>query len=102
MIDSPSALVLVSLLGAAVAGVGPAHAQILYDGERIGAAVLPQRGDGAWTNWGYSNVLRVSLGEGPHTITVAFTDSDANMNGTVNAAHLDHLRLTRLPADDPR
>lgn len=33
MIDSPSALVLASLLGAAVAGLGPAHAQILYDGD---------------------------------------------------------------------
>jgi hypothetical protein len=33
MIDAPSALVLASLLGAAVAGLGPAHAQILYDGD---------------------------------------------------------------------
>jgi hypothetical protein len=73
---------------------------VRVDGERLGAAVFPQRGDGAWTDWGYGNVLRVRLDEGPHTITLTFTDADANMNGTVNAAHLDHLRLTRLPATD--
>jgi hypothetical protein len=33
---------------------------------------------------------------------MALTASDANMNGTVNAALLDHLRLTRLSGDDPR
>lgn len=71
---------------------------VRVDGERLGTAVLPQRGDGAWTDWGYSNVLRVALEEGKHTITLVFTDTDRNMNGEVNAAHLDHLRLTRLPS----
>jgi hypothetical protein len=70
---------------------------VRVDGERVGAAVFPQRGDGAWTNWGYSNSLRTRLEEGTHTVTVAFTTSDENMNGTVNAAHLDHLRVTPLP-----
>jgi hypothetical protein len=68
------------------------------DGERRGTVVLPQRGDGAWSDWGYSTVLRVSLDEGTHTVRLAFTDADENMNGAVNAAHLDHLRLTRLSA----
>jgi hypothetical protein len=74
---------------------------VRVDGERLGAAVLPQRGDGAWTDWGYSNGLRVALDAGTHTITIAFTEADENMSGTVNAAHLDHLRLTRLPANGP-
>jgi hypothetical protein len=69
---------------------------VRVDGERVGAAVLPQRGDGAWSNWGYSNTLRVALSEGTHTITLAFTENDKNMSGDVNAAHLDHLRLTRV------
>lgn len=69
---------------------------VRVDGERVGAAVLPQRGDGAWTDWGYSNPLRVTLNAGTHTVTLAFTEHDENMNGEVNAAHLDHLRLTRV------
>lgn len=71
---------------------------VRVDGARVGAAVFPQRGDGAWTSWGYSNVLRTYLSAGTHTVAVAFTDSDENMNGTVNAAHLDHLRVTPLPS----
>jgi hypothetical protein len=74
---------------------------VRVDGERLGAAVLPQRGVDAWSDWGYSNTLRVELKAGTHTITLAFTDSDENMNGEVNAAHLDHLRLTRLPVEEP-
>lgn len=69
---------------------------VRVNGEHLGAAVLPQRGDGVWTDWGYSNSLRISLEEGTHTVTVAYTDADENMNGEINAAHLDHLRLTRL------
>ena len=70
---------------------------VRVDGERLGAAVFPQRGTNAWNDWGYSNVLRTSLSEGTHTVTLTFTASDENMNGEVNTAHLDHLRLTRLP-----
>jgi hypothetical protein len=70
---------------------------VRVDGEPLGAAVFPQRGPGAWSDWGYSNGLRVSLDAGTHTVTLAFTEHDENMNGAVNAAHLDHLRLTRLP-----
>ena len=70
---------------------------VRVDGERLGAAVFPQRGTNAWSDWGYSNVLRTSLSEGTHTVTLTFTASDENMNGEVNTAHLDHLRLTRLP-----
>ncbi|MFP4227388.1 MAG: MGH1-like glycoside hydrolase domain-containing protein [Salinivenus sp.] len=73
---------------------------VRVDGRRLGAAVFPQRGDGAWTDWGYTNVLRTSLEAGTHEVTIAFTESDENMNGQVNAAHLDHLRITPLPRDD--
>ncbi len=68
------------------------------DGERVGPLVMPQRGEGDWTDWGYSNPVQVDLEAGKHVLTVVFTSSDRNMNGVVNAAHVDHLRLTRLPS----
>ena len=71
---------------------------VRVDEERQGAVVMPQRGRGAWTDWGYSSGLRAALDAGTHTVTLAYTASDKNMNGAVNAAHLDHLRLTPLPA----
>jgi hypothetical protein len=57
---------------------------------------MPQRGTGVWTDWGHTNPLRLDLDAGTHTITVAYTDADQNMNGAVNEALLDHLRLTRI------
>ncbi|MFO8099281.1 MAG: hypothetical protein R6T83_06610 [Salinibacter sp.] len=72
---------------------------VRVDGRRLGAVVFPQRGAGAWTDWGYTNVLRTALEAGTHEVTIAFTESDQNMNGDVNAAHLDHLRVTPLPND---
>lgn len=70
------------------------------DGQRKGAVVLPQRGDGAWDDWGYSNDVHVQLDEGTHTLSLVFKEANENMNGRVNAAHVDHLRLTRLSAED--
>ncbi|WP_022835525.1 MGH1-like glycoside hydrolase domain-containing protein [Salisaeta longa] len=69
---------------------------VLVDNRRVGALVMPQRGDDVWSDWGYSNPLRVRLHQGTHSITVRFTESNNNMNGNVNTAYFDHLRLTRL------
>jgi hypothetical protein len=49
-----------------------------------------------WNDWGYSSALVVPLTAGTHTVTLAYTAIDRNMNGAVNTALLDHLRLTRL------
>jgi Carbohydrate binding module (family 35)/Bacterial alpha-L-rhamnosidase 6 hairpin glycosidase domain len=69
---------------------------LLVDGNRIGSLVMPHRGADLWTEWGYSSALTASLGAGSHTITLAYTPVDRNMNGAVNTALVDHLRLTRL------
>jgi hypothetical protein len=71
------------------------------DGDWVGPIVLPQRGPDRWSDWGYSNPQEVALAAGTHTVTLVFTDSNRNMNGTVNAANLDHVRLTRLKAGVP-
>ena len=69
---------------------------LIVDGERVGSLVMPQRGVDLWTDWGYSSVLRVPLSAGSHTIALAYTPVDRNMNGAVNTARVEHLRLTRL------
>jgi len=62
----------------------------------IGALVMPQRGTDRWTDWGYGTALRLEFPAGEYTLVLAFTDRDENMDGRVNTALLDHLRLTRL------
>jgi hypothetical protein len=69
---------------------------LLVDGSRVGALVMPHRGVDRWMDWGYSSALVVPLNAGTHTLTMAYTSLDRNMNGAVNTALVDHLRLTRL------
>jgi hypothetical protein len=69
---------------------------LIVDGSRIGSLVMPHRGIELWTDWGYSSVLTTWLSAGAHTLRLVYTDIDRNMNGAVNTALLDHLRLTRL------
>lgn len=71
---------------------------LLVDGDTVGVLVLPQRGDNRWTDWGWSNVVRVGLAPGEHDVVVAYTPLDANMNGRENTALLDVVRLTPLAA----
>jgi hypothetical protein len=69
---------------------------LVVDGDTIGVLVLPQRGKNRWSEWGWSNVLRVPLHAGAHTLTLSFTPFDENMNRHANTALLDAARLTRL------
>jgi hypothetical protein len=69
---------------------------LLVDGARIGSLVMPHRGVDLWTDWGYSSAIMTWLEAGSHTITLAYTAVDRNMNGANNKALVDHLRLTRL------
>jgi hypothetical protein len=70
---------------------------LYVDDVRVGALVMPQRGTDLWNDWGYSNPIRVKLSAGEHRVRLLLTSSDVNMNGTVNEALLDHVRLTHLP-----
>jgi hypothetical protein len=69
---------------------------LLVDDVETGAIVLPQRGQNAWSEWGYSNGIRVRLSAGEHRVTLRYDPWDANMNRHVNTALLDHLRVTRV------
>jgi hypothetical protein len=74
---------------------------LLIDGDTAGVIVMPQRGVGNWSDWGWSNVLRARLTAGAHSLTLAYTPLDANMNRRENSALLDRVRLTRLANSGP-
>jgi Glycogen debranching enzyme len=59
-----------------------------------GSVVLPQRGDGDWQNWGFSNPINVEIAGGKHKLVLYRDKHDNNMNGSVNSALLDSFRLT--------
>jgi hypothetical protein len=66
------------------------------NGKAVGKIVMPQRGEQAWTDWGYSNWIRVELPKGESIFTLEFMESDDNMNLHINQAHLDSFRLIKL------
>jgi hypothetical protein len=66
------------------------------DGKRSGTFVFPQRGRGEWSDWGFSNTETAELSEGTHQISISFEDWNENMNGEINQAMLDYLRVIRI------
>jgi len=69
---------------------------IYVNGEYQGVLVFPQRGSEEWSDWGYSNAVILSLKKGPNKIRVDFRDWNMNMDGEINDAMLDYLRLTKI------
>ncbi|MGI4871782.1 MAG: MGH1-like glycoside hydrolase domain-containing protein [Janthinobacterium lividum] len=65
-------------------------------GQLLGTIVLPQRGTDEWSNWGFTNPVLVRLHKGANPLTLVYEPADTNMNGTINQAMLDYLRLTRV------
>jgi hypothetical protein len=62
----------------------------------LGTIVLPQRGVGEWSNWGFTNAVLVQLPQGTHQLTLAYEPANTNMNGAVNQAVLDYLRVQKV------
>lgn len=65
------------------------------DNRKSGTLVFPQRGKDQWSNWGWSNSLKLPLSKGSHHIAISFEDWNENMNGEINRAMLDCVRLVR-------
>jgi len=68
---------------------------ISIDNKDTGTLVSPQRGKEEWSNWGWSNSLEVLLSKGLHHIAISFEDWNENMNGDINQAMLDCVRLIK-------
>jgi hypothetical protein len=69
---------------------------LTVDGQAAGTCVFPQRGKEEWSNWGFSNANRIYLAKGPHVVSLVYEDWNENMNGVVNQAMIDYLRLIRI------
>lgn len=70
---------------------------VSVDGKKVGIVVMPHRGRGNWDDWGMTNLLRVFLAQGSHTITLDFRPENENMNIKTNHSLIDNICLTRLP-----
>lgn len=68
----------------------------MVDGLFAGTFVFPQRGKQEWSDWGFSNVNPVKLKKGEHTFNLSFETWNENMNGEINQAMLDYMRLIRI------
>ena len=61
-----------------------------------GVLVFPQRGSDEWSDWGFSNSVIVSLKEGINELRIEFNDWNINMDGAINEAMLDYMRIIRI------
>lgn len=58
-----------------------------------GVIVFPQRGTDEWSDWGYSNSVVIELNKGENTLSLQLDAFNKNMNGQINTAMLDTMRL---------
>lgn len=62
----------------------------------IGTVVFPQRGKDEWSNWGFSNSIQSKFSKGKHNLSLTFETWNENMNGEINEAMLDQIRIIKL------
>ena len=107
--DSPEAIVEIPENGTYTISVryangnGPVNTEnkaairsLMIDGKKRGTVVMPQRGVANWDDWGMSNLTRVDLKKGRHTIRLVYTPADENMNIATNHALLDRVVLEKV------
>ena len=57
---------------------------------------MPQRGYGEWVSTGFSNMIQVDLLSGKNMLQIKYiTPQNVNMNGKVNTALLDYMRVIK-------
>jgi len=66
------------------------------DDRFAGTLVFPQRGKGEWSVWGLTNSVIVDLKKGKNKLSLTYKDANVNMNGEVNQAMVDYLRIVKL------
>ncbi len=84
-------------------GEGPTNTEnkcamraLYIDDDFCGTVVFPQRGKDEWSNWGFSNRIKIKLNKGRHQLKINFEHFNENMNGEINRAMLDYLQIQKL------
>ena len=74
-----------------------ANRTLWVNGLRAGNIVFPQRGTGLWSQWGFSNSVRVHLQKGDNILMLSYETENENMNQNgINRAIIDYLRLINI------
>lgn len=60
-----------------------------------GVCVMPQRGTDEWSDWGFTNAIAVKLNKGSNQIKLVFEEWNTNMDGEINEAVLDYMRVIK-------
>jgi len=69
---------------------------LFVDGVKKGTVLFPQRGKEEWSNWGYSNAVKIQLSPGNHTVKLSLEPANDNMNGVINQAMLDEMFISSI------
>jgi hypothetical protein len=69
---------------------------IYVNGKYQGVMVFPQRGTNEWSDWGFTNSIKVNLHAGKNAIALQFDDWNTNMDGEINDALVDYMRVIEV------
>ena len=84
-------------------GNGPVYTEnkcavrtLVVDGKPAGALIMPQRGEGKWSDWGRSSLLRIPLTAGNHKLSIEMRPANENMNLKTNHALIDRMEVSKI------
>lgn len=69
---------------------------LYVNNEYEGVVVMPQRGKDEWSDWGFTNSIIVRMKKGKNSLRLTFEEWNTNMDGEINEAMLDYLRLIKM------
>jgi hypothetical protein len=84
-------------------GAGPVNTDnncgirtLFANNEESGAVIFAQIGSGNWSNWYYSNAIKTRLVKGSNTLQIKLMPYNENMDGEINEALIDHIRIAKI------
>ncbi len=61
----------------------------------LGTVVFPQRGKNDWTNWGYTNAIKINLDKGTNDLSLKRETFNKNRNIKNTSALIDQIRIVK-------